>query len=520
MAFNWKSALESHSSETDHSLKSDRTSYLNSERSDHCLESSTDIQGQIFSHCHEGDAAAHTHCGSWECSYDTQIPPQKSSVHHARRFQCQMCGKRFAWKSVFLEHTLTQCPNENDFNLQECGRRHVHGSEFNVKVEPKEDSWQECEGRHVQGSELNVKVELEENSRQGCERRHEQGSELIVKVELEDNGLTRKILEQSNELRRKSDLKSDIEIERECLEESNKFRSDFEAEGNGSTFPNNEMLACRECEERFVWKSSLLAHISCHDISEDSQLEDFIKVVPKNEVNASETIAYTGGKKYQCQECGKRIARKGDLKRHILAHNAPKNFWCLECDKSFLRKTHFDVHVATHHDTKNFECQECGKRFAFKSRLDRHIRSHKRTRDFKCEECGSHFQSNWGLTQHSRTHTVKSFVCKECGKQYVHGSSLYQHMHTHKGSKSFKCQECGKSFMFKRDLKRHNLTHTVTKKFECLECGKKFGQQSHLNRHILLHQGTNDFECDICHKNFSRKDVLKKHMKIHPKMSF
>ncbi|XP_050702455.1 gastrula zinc finger protein XlCGF46.1-like isoform X2 [Eriocheir sinensis] len=517
MAFSRKSALESHaashmhSSKMDHSLGSFRTSHTNSERSNHCLESSIDIQGQIFNHWHESDAAAHTHSGNSECSEDTQIPPQKSSVRHARRFECRKCGERFAWKSACLEHTMTQCADEDDFNYQECG------SKLNVKL-ALEDNWQECGEKHIQGSELDVKVEFEEDNWQECEESHVQGSELDVKVELEDNGLTSKIFEQSSEPKKKSDHKSDTEIETECPEETNKLLSDSELEGDGFRYPNKEMLACRECESRFEWKSTLLTHIFSHDISDDLQLEDFIKVVPKNEISASETTTYTGVKMYQCPECGKRIARKGDLERHILAHNAPKNFRCLKCDKSFSRKTHLDVHMAHHDAAKNFECQECGKHFVFKSRFDRHIRTHARTKDFKCEECGSHFQTNWGLTQHSHTHAVKSFVCQECGKQFAHNSSLHQHMHNHKDSKSFQCHECGKSFKLKRALKRHNLTHIDTKKFGCLECGKEFGQKCHLDRHFLIHLGTKDFECDICLENFRRKDILKKHMKTHSKL--
>ena len=83
------------------------------------------------------------------------------------------------------------------------------------------------------------------------------------------------------------------------------------------------------------------------------------------------------GVSYDCDQCDKSFAQKGDLKRHVeIVHMNMKNFKCDECDQSFGQKAHLESHISTvHRNEKNFKCDTCGKSFGLKQNLNKHIRN-------------------------------------------------------------------------------------------------------------------------------------------------
>ncbi|ORX83957.1 hypothetical protein K493DRAFT_320179 [Basidiobolus meristosporus CBS 931.73] len=81
-------------------------------------------------------------------------------------------------------------------------------------------------------------------------------------------------------------------------------------------------------------------------------------------------------KKYACEVCGLRFARKFNLNVHARGHNPTlaRPFQCTQCPKAFGRKHDLSRHMATvHNGERPFSCDTCHKCFSRKDGLHRHL---------------------------------------------------------------------------------------------------------------------------------------------------
>ncbi|XP_069837068.1 zinc finger protein 154-like isoform X2 [Dendropsophus ebraccatus] len=241
------------------------------------------------------------------------------------------------------------------------------------------------------------------------------------------------------------------------------------------------------------------------------------KEAPSNQShNVTQSTGETGGKIFQCSECGKCLTRKTLLIEHQRTHTGEKPYSCSVCGKCFVRKPRLIEHQRTHREEKPFSCPECGKCFKHKSTAVNHQVIHTGEKPFSCLKCGKSFSRKLSLNEHYVTHIgEKPFSCSECGKCFTRKSSLIEHLRSHTGEKPFSCTECGKCFSQKSDLVKHFVIHTGEKPFSCSECEKWFGTKSHLVKHQIIHSGEKPFSCSECGKCFSHKSDLVKHQRIH-----
>ena len=70
-------------------------------------------------------------------------------------------------------------------------------------------------------------------------------------------------------------------------------------------------------------------------------------------------------------DCGKKFARKENIKSHVQTHLNDRQFCCKECDKRFVRQHDLKRHANIHDKFKSYPC-ECGKDFGRHDALTRH----------------------------------------------------------------------------------------------------------------------------------------------------
>ncbi|XP_030374672.1 zinc finger protein 436-like [Scaptodrosophila lebanonensis] len=143
-------------------------------------------------------------------------------------------------------------------------------------------------------------------------------------------------------------------------------------------------------------------------------------------------------KGYVCDQCGKRINNKSNLKQHLVRHTGIKKFQCQECDNKY-----FTLHL-----------------------LKLHIRvRHKGEKPYGCNYCDQRFYTSPSRCRHERTHLSKPpFECEICSKGFLSKSCLVKHQILHTGERPFRCDICNIAFQRSEYLRIHNRSKMHLKK--------------------------------------------------------
>ena len=196
-----------------------------------------------------------------------------------------------------------------------------------------------------------------------------------------------------------------------------------------------------------------------------------------------------------------------DLETHLKdIHAGAKPHQCGSCEKSFMTKSGLFTHRQSHEE--GYKCPDCGKVLATKESLKRHLMCHHEKR-FSCTKCGKGFTTNAALALHDNSihKKIETFKCDICGKGYFRRSEYINHMNSHNDVKPLQCEECGKRFQHNRDLKRHCDSHKGLKPFKCDICGRCFPNTRNLRRHCkALHK---DIDATKIDKDVSQSGASK-----------
>ncbi|XP_070976777.1 uncharacterized protein [Oncorhynchus clarkii lewisi] len=222
----------------------------------------------------------------------------------------------------------------------------------------------------------------------------------------------------------------------------------------GSPAPQNRTHVC-ECGKVFKKPSLLTLHMGVHTMP------------------------------HHCDQCPKRYATPGALKKHQLLHTEERPFACEHCDRRYRSAYDLKVHVRIHSGERRHMCTICKKRFAHPSTLVRHTRMHAGEKNYLCSICGKAFLSSGEVRLHTRTHTGENpHTCKHCGKGFKASCHLTVHLRSHTGERPYTCTQCPKSFTTSDSLRTHIYIHTGEKPHQCSECGKTFTQRCNMVNHM------------------------------------
>nr|XP_049694704.1 histone-lysine N-methyltransferase PRDM9 [Helicoverpa armigera] len=134
-----------------------------------------------------------------------------------------------------------------------------------------------------------------------------------------------------------------------------------------------------------------------------------------------------------CSECGRRLASRSALTRHLRTHSGERPYACHICGRTFAQKEVMVRHLLVHGEQRPFACSVCDKSFTQRGALAAHARQHappaaRPLALHRCDRCPKVFLYASGLSRHMMMHNGRVYVCGACERQFKDKSSLLRHL--------------------------------------------------------------------------------------------
>ncbi|XP_038595162.1 zinc finger and SCAN domain-containing protein 2-like isoform X2 [Micropterus salmoides] len=105
---------------------------------------------------------------------------------------------------------------------------------------------------------------------------------------------------------------------------------------------------CPDCEKKFKFASSLIAH----------------------------RVIHTGERPHRCNDCGRCFSFRQSLDRHRHTHKTGRKYDCVICGETFHSLSARTEHKQTHVEDGVYVCHQCNKKFNWEQALARHVKTH------------------------------------------------------------------------------------------------------------------------------------------------
>ncbi|XP_068442879.1 zinc finger protein 11-like [Clinocottus analis] len=105
---------------------------------------------------------------------------------------------------------------------------------------------------------------------------------------------------------------------------------------------------CPDCEKKFKFASSLIAH----------------------------RVIHTGERPHRCNDCGRCFSFRQSLDRHRHTHRTGRKYNCVVCRETFHSLSARTEHKHTHMEDGVYVCRRCDRKFNWELALARHLKTH------------------------------------------------------------------------------------------------------------------------------------------------
>ncbi|XP_050420189.1 zinc finger protein 28-like isoform X2 [Adelges cooleyi] len=348
-----------------------------------------------------------------DCSFNETIDNHfQKNIYKIRRFDCNMCQRRFTTKSNII--------------------RHIAKSHSSTSIEKKTPQKNKVNHR-------NSKIKGNTRNKDG----------------LFNCGICLKTFSLKSSLRRhwrvhtgEKPFKCDI-----C---EKTFGRQHHLKIHKRTHTVEKPFKCDVCQKAFCDQSYIKIHKRIHTGEKPFKCNICEKKFGQISHLKTHERIHTAEKPFKCDVCEKTFSHQSALKRHARIHTGEKPFKCDVCEKTFSLQQSLKKHERIHTGEKPYKCVVCEKTFSQQTHLKNHARIHTEEKPFKCDVCEKCFNIQSNLKVHERTHTgEKPFKCDVCEKIFSLKSSLIIHERIHIGGVRYKCSACDKSYGRQDTLKRH-----------------------------------------------------------------
>ena len=107
------------------------------------------------------------------------------------------------------------------------------------------------------------------------------------------------------------------------------------------------------------------------------------------------------GDRFACKNCGEKFVFKSYLKVHLLKHKGKPTFTCpiVNCKKKFTYKGELARH-SKEHENVSWICRRCNYETDTERKLRQHMNSHLQIKKYTCKYCGEKFVHSMQLVRH------------------------------------------------------------------------------------------------------------------------
>lgn len=196
------------------------------------------------------------------------------------------------------------------------------------------------------------------------------------------------------------------------------------------THTGSKPYVCHVCNSNFTCSANLKLHMNRH-----LEIRDFIcdicgkSFFRRDALKKHLNCYHANVRAFHCKVCNKEL--KGHLPQHMRTHKQDKPHGCAHCGARFTQRSQLTVHQRIHSGEKPYRCEVCWKAFAHSTALKLHKRRHTGEKPFQCVLCNTSFIQLPHLKKHMLCihKSTKPYVCKHCKSFHKTKIELESHYH-------------------------------------------------------------------------------------------